>query len=79
MPVPLAVTPAPTKFIAVAKVDKAVPSSCTVIPDSPAAAAIVTAFALFLVSVTLEPAVSCTTELSLPVPDVKFMSTLLLS
>ena len=41
-PVPVAVTPAPTKFNVPNAVDKADPSSCTVIEEPPPEAAIVT-------------------------------------
>ena len=55
-PVPLAVTPAPTKFRVVAAVDKEEPSSCTVIAE--AVAAIVTAsFEASVVRVIPLPAV----------------------
>ena len=37
VPLPVATTPVPAKFIDVARVDKVVPSSLTVMPDSNAA------------------------------------------
>lgn len=48
------------------------------LPKAPVSVeAIVTSVALFLVRVILDPAVNCTTELSVPDVEVKFKSTLL--
>ena len=54
-PVPVAVTPAPTKFKVVAAVDKALPSSCTVIAEAVAAIVMLSA-ELSVVRVMPEPA-----------------------
>ena len=56
-PVPVAVTPAPTKLIVPAAVDNAEPSSCTVMAEPPPEAAIVIVSVLaFVVNVIFEPA-----------------------
>jgi hypothetical protein len=69
-------TAAPVKFNVVAAVENGDPSACTVIPLIPPEAvdAIVTCCASFLVSVTFEPAVSCTVE-SVPLFASNFKST----